>query len=374
MNTTKNIENKQPVKIKIFGIGGAGGNTVNRMVSAGLIDTSEVEIVSINTDLQALRMSSAPIVVQIGQKTTKGQGSGGKPEIGKQAAEESIEIIRNLLSNTDMLFLTCGMGKGTGTGATPVIAKLAKEMGILTVGVVTKPFSFEGPLRMQNAEEGISELKKYVDALLIIPNEKFLEMYPNLNFSDMLYRIADDVLYKAVLSMWNVIVRTGYMNVDFSDAKNVLKDAGDIIMSVGMASDDEENKLKKAIKNALNNPFVENVKIEGAKRLLVNICGKNILANDVRVAGEYLMSQVLDKNALVFVGYVSDSIFEGNVEVTIIASGWSSSEKVRTAEKIKSAKKFKEVAKTNNITSEIKEGGEKISSYSIRKRGLRVLK
>jgi len=147
-------------------------------------------------------------------------------------------------------------------------------------------------------------------------------MYPNLNFSDMLYRVADDVLYKAVLSMWNVIVRTGYMNVDFADAKNVLKNAGDIIMSVGFAEDEEENKLKKAIKNALNNPFVENVRIEGAKRLLVNICGKNILANDVKIAGEFLSSQILDKDALVFVGYVSDSIFEGKVEVTIIASAW----------------------------------------------------
>jgi cell division protein FtsZ len=359
---------KQPVKIKILGIGGAGGNVVNRMVTAGLIDTSEVEIISINTDLQALRMSQSPIIVQIGQKTTKGQGSGGNPEIGRKAAEESIETIRDFLTNTDMVFLTAGMGKGTGTGATPVIAKLAREMGILTVAVVTKPFNFEGQIRMQNAEAGISELKKYVDALLAIPNEKFLEMYPNLNFSDMLYRVADDVLYKAVLSMWNVIVRTGYMNVDFADAKNVLKNAGDIIMSVGFAEDEEENKLKKAIKNALNNPFVENVKIEGAKRLLVNICGKNILANDVKIAGEFLSSQILDKDALVFVGYVSDSIFEGKVEVTIIASGW---EVGKT--KFKQPKKIeeKDIKKT---TSPSKIIPPQTLNKPIIRRGLRVLK
>lgn len=354
---------KQPVKIKILGIGGAGGNVVNRMVSAGLIETSKVEIISINTDLQALRMSQAPIVVQIGQKTTKGQGSGGNPEIGRKAAEESIETIRDFLMNTDMVFLTSGMGKGTGTGATPVIAKLAKELGILTVAVVTKPFNFEGQIRMQNAEAGIAELKKYVDALLTIPNERFLEMYPNLNFSDMLYRVADDVLYKAVLSMWSVIVRTGYMNVDFADARNVLKDAGDIIMSVGVAEDNEENKLKKAIKNALNNPFIENVRIEGAKKLLVNICGKNILTNDVKIAGEFLTSQVLDKDAAVFVGYVCDSMFEGKVEVTIIASGWPSG-KFKTTTKL--TKKQREPIEEKLVKSDIK-----ISSI---RKGLRVLK
>lgn len=318
---TDTITKKYPVRIKIIGVGGAGGNAVNRMVSTGLIETSEVEIISINTDLQALRNSKAPIVIQIGPKTTKGQGSGGNPLVGKQAAEESIETIRDLISNSDMLFLTCGMGKGTGTGATPVVARLAREMDILTVAVVTKPFKFEGPKIMENAENGIAELKKYVDAVLVIPNDKFIELYPNLSFTDVLYRLADDVLFKAVFSMWNVITRPGFVNVDFADARNVLKGAGEIIMSYGVEKSDTENALKKAIKNAINNPFM-NVNIRGAKKFLINFCGKNILSGEVSSAGEYLRQFLDNKDALLYMGYVNSDEFEDKVEVTIIASGF----------------------------------------------------
>ncbi len=324
MNNKDILTKKVPVRMKIIGVGGAGGNAINRMVNAGPIEFSEVELISINTDLQALRESKAPIVVQIGVKTTKGQGSGGEPEVGRQAAEESIDNIRDLLVNTDMLFLTCGMGKGTGTGATPVIARIAREMDILTVAVVTKPFSLEGKKRLENAESGISELKKYVDALLVIPNDKFLELYPNLSFTELLYRLADDVLYKAVLGIWNVVRRPGFVNVDYADAKSVLKGAGDIILSHGFEKADTENSLKKAIKAALNNPFV-NVNMTGAKKLLVNIYAQNVISNDIKVASDFLQSYMDKEKTTVFIGYVNSDEFKDRVEVTIIASGFSKS-------------------------------------------------
>lgn len=331
---------KVPVRMKIIGVGGAGGNAVNRMVDASPAEFSEVELISINTDLQALRNSKAPIVVQIGVKTTKGQGTGGDPEVGRQAAEESIDNIRDLLVNTDMLFLTCGMGKGTGTGATPVIAKVAREMDILTVAVVTKPFSLEGTKRLENAEIGISELRKYVDALLVIPNDKFLELYPNLSFTELLYRLADDVLYKAVLGIWNVVRRPGFVNVDYADAKNVLKGAGDIILSHGVEKADVENSLKKAIKAALNNPFVD-VNMSGAKKLLVNIYGQNIISNDIKVASDFLKPFMDKQGTTVFIGYVNSEEFKDRVEVTIIASGFS---------KPHSGRKTKRIFRTEEIS------------------------
>ncbi|MCX7956922.1 MAG: cell division protein FtsZ [Endomicrobia bacterium] len=355
---------KNPVRIKIIGVGGGGGNTVNRIISAGQI--GEVEIISMNTDMQVLKGSLAPIVIQIGQKTTNGQGSGGNPEIGKKAAEESSETIRALLTNTDLLFLTCGMGKGTGTGATPVVARIAKEMGILTVSVVTKPFKYEGNERMRIAEAGIAELKKYVDALLVIPNQKFLELYPHLSFNEMLYRIADDVLYKAVLSMWKVVTKPGYMNVDFADARNVLKDAGEIIMSVGSESSDTENCLKKALKAAMNNPFID-VNIQGAKRLLINICGANIITNDVIILGDYLLENVVNKDSTtIFIGYVNSEEYKEKVEVTIIASGFSN-----LIKKNPRAKKEHKVGHTLNKTEKVE---NKEILGMIRKGVLRVLK
>ena len=334
------VTKKYPVRIKIMGIGGAGGNAINRIATAGLIDPS-VEMIAINTDLQALKESKAPIVIHIGPKTTKGQGSGGDPLVGKQAAEESIDIIRDLLTHTDMVFLTCGMGKGTGTGATPVIARVAKELGVLTVAVVTKPFDFEGKIRMDNAITGITELKKYVDALLTIPNNKFLEMYPNLSFGEVLYRLADDVLHKAVLSMWKVVTQPGYVNVDYADARNVLKNAGQIIMSYGVEKASAESCLKKAIKNAMNNPFIE-FDIRSAKNLLVNICGKNITGHDVYNAFEYLQ-HYMDKEVVTYIGYVNSNDFEDKVEVTIIASGFQMVEKTKSKKTFRSLRTKTEI-------------------------------
>ncbi len=350
---------KTPVRIKIFGIGGAGGNAVNRIIEAGMIDLNQVEIISMNTDVQALSQSKA-IPIQLGIKTTKGQGSGGRPEIGRQAAEESIDTIKELLANTDMLFLTCGMGKGTGTGATPVIAKIAKEMNILTVGIVTTPFKWEGQERAKNAQQGILELKKYVDALLAIPNDKFIDLYPNFDMEEVFYKIADDVLNKAVLSIWKVITEPGFMNVDFADAKNVLKDAGEIIMTVGASNEESGNVLKQAIKNALNNPLLDNLSIQGAKRILVNICGKGLVANDVNIAGEYIQ-KLIAPDAAVFVGFVTDARFHNKVEVIIIASGLSLKPKPQVKREI-----FARNSSIPNIE-------DKENKFFVR-RGLRVLK
>lgn len=372
--TESNIIN--PVKIKIIGVGGAGGNAVNRMVSSGLIDTHGVEFISMNTDVQALRNSSAHITIQLGIKTTKGQGSGGDPKIGQASAEESIEIIKELLSNTDMAFITCGMGGGTGTGASPVVAKVAKSLGVLTVGIVTKPFSkLEGKERMHNAEVGISELRKYVDALLVIQNDKFLEIYPDVSFFDVLYRFSDDVIYKAVLSIWNVVTRPGYVNVDFADAKSVLKDAGDIIMTVGAVEEDTENKVIKAIKKALNNPFIENVSIEGAKKLLVNICGIDIKANDMRMVGEFL-NKSISADGHTFVGYVPDESFGKKVEITIIASGFPTS---AASNKLKKTfRKRKEDEKIIDTEKKVISSSENenidLSKVPAIGRGLRILK
>jgi len=359
------IIKKYPVRIKIMGIGGAGGNAINRMVAAGLIDPS-VDIIAINTDLQALKGSHAPIVIQIGVKTTKGQGSGGDPAVGKQAAEESADILRDLLTNTDMVFLTCGMGKGTGTGATPVIARIAKELGVLTVAVVTKPFKHEGIKRMENALAGITELKKYADAILVIPNDRFLELYPDLIFDEVLYKLADDVLHKAVLSMWKVITQPGFVNVDFADARNVLKNAGEILMSYGVESANTENCLKKAIKNAMNSQFME-FDIRNAKNLLVNICGKNITGHDVRQAWEYL-HQYTDKDVITYMGFVNSDEFEDKVDVTIIASGFQKIEHKKIKKAIGSIK-YKNNDENTEITTE---ATPKLEFYRTGK--LRVLK
>lgn len=364
------IETINPVKIKIIGVGGAGGNAVNRMVSSGLIDAKDVEFISMNTDVQALRNSSAHITIQLGVKTTKGQGSGGDPKVGQAAAEESIEIVKELLSNTDMVFITCGMGGGTGTGASPVIAKVAKSLGVLTVGIVTKPFTkLEGSERKHNAEIGISELRKNVDALLVIQNDKFLEIYPDVSFFDVLYRFSDDVIYKAVLSIWNVVTKPGHVNVDFADAKSVLRDAGDIIMSVGSVEEDTDNKVIKAMKKALNNPFIENVSINGAKKILVNICGVDIVANDMKMVGEFL-AQTVSNNAHVFVGYVPDTSFGKKVEITLIASGFSQADKPKKLARTKKSitTSINEEEKTTNASN------IDISKVPAITRGLRVLK
>jgi len=356
-----------PVKIKIIGVGGGGGNAVNRMVDGGLIDPNGVEFISMNTDLQALRMSKAQITMQLGMRTTRGQGSGGDPEVGARAAEENTEVISSMLSNTDMVFLTCGMGGGTGTGATPVVARLARERGVLSVAVVTKPFSkLEGADRMNRAEAGIAELRKYVDALLVIPNDKFIEMYPDLNFGEVLYKMADDVLYKAILSIWGVVTHPGHINVDMADVRTVLKNAGEIIMTVGRTEGDIENKLVKAVKKALADPLLDNVSIEGSKRLLINVVGTDIKTVEMKAVSEYL-SQNVARDAQIFFGFVPDASLGEIVEITIIATGSVGQKKTRRAVR-------KSADADNRPAVETTETGNLGRIPAILTRGTRILK
>ena len=254
------------VNIKVVGVGGGGNNVVNRMVRSG---TKSVDFVAVNTDKQALDASNATFKLQIGEKLTHGKGAGANPDVGKKAAEENRQLAK-ALENTDMVFVTCGMGGGTGTGGSPIVADVARELGILTVGVVTKPFAFEGKRRMQQAEEGILELKNKVDSLVIIPNERLkLATDQKITFANA-FEIADDVLRQAVESISDLIKNVGFINLDFADVTSVMKDAGLAHMGVGRAAG--EGKAKEAAKMAVSSPLLE-TSINGAKGVLVNVTG-----------------------------------------------------------------------------------------------------
>ena len=255
------------VNIKVVGVGGGGNNVVNRMVRSG---TKSVDFVAVNTDKQALDASNATFKLQIGEKLTHGKGAGANPDVGKKAAEENRSQLAKALENTDMVFVTCGMGGGTGTGGSPIVADVARELGILTVGVVTKPFAFEGKRRMQQAEEGILELKNKVDSLVIIPNERLkLATDQKITFANA-FEIADDVLRQAVESISDLIKNVGFINLDFADVTSVMKDAGLAHMGVGRAAG--EGKAKEAAKMAVSSPLLE-TSINGAKGVLVNVTG-----------------------------------------------------------------------------------------------------
>lgn len=307
------------VKIKVIGVGGGGNNVVNRMVRSGV---KGVEFIAINTDKQALDISSASQKIQIGDKLTNGKGAGADPEIGRKAAEESKSQITKLLENTDMVFITAGMGGGTGTGAAPIVAELAKEMGILTVGVVTKPFNFEGHRRMQQAEIGIEELKGKVDSLVIIPNERLkLATDQKITFANA-FEIADDVLRQAVQSISDLIKNTGFINLDFADVTAVMKDAGMAHMGVGRAAG--KNKAEDAAKMAISSPLLE-TSINGARGVLVNITGsEDIGLEEVEQAAE-MVRQAAHPEALIIFGAAFDPDMEDEMQVTVIATGYDES-------------------------------------------------
>ena len=254
-------------KIIVIGVGGAGNNAVNRMVDEGI---SGVEFIGINTDKQALKLCKAPTVFQIGEKLTKGLGAGAQPEVGEKAAEENIEEIKEMLSGADMVFVTCGMGGGTGTGAAPVVAKLAKEKGILTVGVVTKPFRFEAKTRMNNAITGIEKLKENVDTLIVIPNDKLLEIVDRRTSMPDALKKADEVLQQAVQGITDLINVPALINLDFADVKTVMTDRG--VAHIGIGSAKGDDKAAEAVKIAVTSPLLETT-IAGAEQIIINISG-----------------------------------------------------------------------------------------------------
>mgnify|MGYP001861052963 CR=1 FL=1 len=308
------------VTIKVIGVGGGGNNVVNRMVKTG---TKGVDFIAVNTDKQALDVSSATVKIQIGEKLTGGQGAGSDPEVGRKSAEESRSAISKALEETDMVFITAGMGGGTGTGAAPIVADIAKEMGILTVGVVTKPFNFEGRRRMMQAEKGIEELRTRVDSLVIIPNERLkLATDQKITFANA-FEIADDVLRQAVQSISDLIKNTGFINLDFADVTAVMKDAGMAHMGVGRAAG--KNKAEEAAKMAISSPLLE-TSINGAKGVLVNVTGSmDIGLEEVETAAN-LVQEAAHPEANIIFGAAFDDTLEDELRVTVIATGFEERE------------------------------------------------
>ncbi len=312
------ISHPQSSIIKVIGVGGGGGNAVSHMYRQGI---KGVDFIICNTDAQALELSPIPTKVQLGDMLTKGRGAGANPEKGKNAAIESADVIKDHLKDAEMVFVTAGMGKGTGTGAGPMVAKLAKEMDILTIGVVTLPFSWEGPVRSRQAEEGLAEMQKYVDALLIISNEKLKDMYGNLSYIDA-FAQSDNVLTIAAKGIADIITTTGNVNVDFNDVKTVLTNSGVALMGIGIA--EGENRAKDAIMRALNSPLLNDNDITGAKDILINVSsGSNVITGDeIDKIFNYAQSEA-GNNANLLFGLCQDDSLGDSISVTIIAAGFN---------------------------------------------------
>ena len=305
------------VNIKVIGVGGGGNNVVNRMVRTG---TKGVDFVAVNTDKQALNISSATYKIQIGEKLTHGKGAGADPEVGRKAAEESRNQIAKALEDTDMVFIAAGMGGGTGTGGAPIVAEIAKEMNILTVGVVTKPFGFEGPRRMRAAEAGINELKDKVDSLVIIPNERLkYATDQKVTFANA-FEIADDVLRQAVQSISDLIRDTGFINLDFADVTAIMKNAGMAHMGVGRAAG--KGKAEEAARMAISSPLLE-TSIEGAKGVLINVTGSMDIGLEEVEQAATLVQQAVHPDALTIFGATFDDTLEDEIRVTVIATGFA---------------------------------------------------
>lgn len=311
----------QYAQIKVIGVGGGGNNAVNRMIESGL---KGVEFIAINTDAQALYTSKAENKIQIGTKLTRGLGAGANPEVGLKAAEESRNDIVAAVKGADMVFVTAGMGGGTGTGAAPLVAEVAKELGALTVGVVTKPFTFEGKKRFGQAESGIVNIKSKVDTLIVIPNEKLLQVVDKNTPINDAFRIADDVLRQGVQGISDLIAVPGLINLDFADVKTIMEDTGAALMGIGTASG--ENRASVAARTAISSPLLE-TSIEGAKGVLLNITGGSGLGLfEVNEAAE-IISQAADPEANIIFGAVIDESMGDNVRVTVIATGFDKARK-----------------------------------------------
>ena len=307
------------VTLKVVGVGGAGNNVVNRMVKSG---TQGVEFIAVNTDKQALSVSNADQKIQIGEKMTHGQGAGSDPEIGKRSAEESRNDIAKALENADMVFITAGMGGGTGTGAAPIVADLAREAGILTVGVVTKPFKFEGKRRMDQANEGIKELLEKVDSLLIIPNDRLKFATDQKITLANAFEIADDVLHQAVTSISDLIKNTGFINLDFADVTTIMKNAGFAHMGVGHAAG--KGKAEEAARMAVASPLME-TSINGAHGVLINITGSEDMGLDDIESAASLVQEAAHPDANIIFGASFDPTMEDEIRVTVIATGFDES-------------------------------------------------
>ena len=304
-------------KIKVFGVGGGGGNAVNTMIAAGM---TKVDFVAGNTDLQALRNSNATTKIQLGESLTKGLGAGANPDVGRQAAVECKERIAEILHGADMVFITAGMGGGTGTGGAPIVAQIAKEVGALTVGVVTKPFLFEGKRRMQQAEEGMEELRKVVDTLIVIPNQRLINLATEKTSILDSFKMADEVLLQAVKGISDLIMIPGLINLDFADIRTVMNNMGMALMGSGTATG--ENRSVEAAQKSISSPLLEDIDINGATGILINITGSsNLTLHEVNNAS-VLIQQAAHDDANIIFGAVIDESMRDSVTVTVIATGF----------------------------------------------------
>ena len=307
----------QHARMKVVGVGGGGGNAVNRMIEEHL---EGVEFISVNTDAQALLNSKSDVKIQIGKKLTRGLGAGARPEIGRQAIEENRDEVMRTISGADLVFVTCGMGGGTGTGAAPIVCELAKEAGALTVGIVTKPFLFEGRKRMRQADEGIAEMAKHVDTLIVVPNERLLAVVgKGIPFQDALKK-ADEVLLQATGGISSIITKAGVVNVDFADVRTVMKDGGSAIMGTGIGRGDD--RAVEAARMAIESPLLDNVSIAGARGVLINITGgMELTLGDVTTISDIVKEAVGEDSEIIF-GAVNEPAMQGEVRVTVIATGF----------------------------------------------------
>ncbi|ADY13092.1 cell division protein FtsZ [Sphaerochaeta globosa] len=313
--------------IKVIGVGGAGGNAVNRMIASGL---KKVHFVTMNTDMQALQRSNAQIRIPIGKELTGGLGAGGVPEVGEKAAQESKEDIRREIENADMVFITAGMGGGTGTGAAPVVAEIAKSCNALTVAVVTTPFAFEGKKKLMLAQAGIEKLRKQVDTLIIIPNQYLLKVVENNTPIKQAFLMADEVLYMGVQGISELITEPGEINIDFADVRTVMKGKGDALMGIGFG--EGANRAVDAARQAISNPLLENASIEGAKSVLVNLAGSdNLTLQEYQDVVELVTERCAD-DALIIAGQAFNPELGDRIKVTVVATGFERKEEVVGAE------------------------------------------
>ncbi len=308
-------------KIKVIGLGGGGSNAVDRMIEMGL---KGVEFVAVNTDTQALMRSQAPVRIRIGERLTRGLGSGGDPEIGRKAAEESLEELREVVKGADMVFITAGMGGGTGTGASPIVAQLAREEGALTIGVVTKPFAFEGSRRRRIAEEGVAELAKNVDTLIVVPNDRLLQLADKKMTMLEAFRLADDVLRQGIQGISELITVPGLINLDFADVRSVMKEGGNALMSIGYGSG--ENRAVEAAEAAIHSKLLD-ISIDGARGVLFNVTGgQDLTLHEVYAAAEMIQRAAHDDANIIF-GAVLDESMGDEIRITVIATGFDRADK-----------------------------------------------
>ena len=336
-------------RFTVFGVGGAGGNAVQHMLES---DIQGVKFVCANTDKQALDRMNAQFKIQLGEQSTRGLGAGANPNVGQAAAEESRDLIRQHLEGTDMVFVTAGMGGGTGTGAAPVVAEIAKEMGILTVGVVTTPFNFEGKRRLQSAEQGIEALEAQVDSLIIIPNQRLLKVFRDISMKDA-YKKADDVLLNAVRSIFDLVVRPGHINLDFADLKTAMSTRGYAMMGAGLGRG--ENRARQAAEQAIRSPLLDNVTIMNAKGILINVTGgDDVTFGEIEEITD-VVNQIVDLDeGQVFYGTVFDPDARDEISVTVIATGLTRNS-ADSAEPVKRPNAHVQVAQHGHATQAVVE-------------------